>query len=60
MTLSYPKFQAFDNNGRLLIGGKLYSYQPGTSTQKPVYSDRALKVPHTNPVILDSRGEALV
>lgn len=60
MPQCYPKFQAFDKNGCLLIGGKLYTYQPGTSTPKPVYADRALKVPHKNPVILDSRGEELI
>lgn len=55
----YPKFQAFDNNGNLLAGGKLYSYVPGTSTPKTIYSDLQRQTAQTNPAVLDARGEAL-
>lgn len=43
-----------------LAGGRLYTYDAGTSTPRPTYSDAAGLVPNTNPVILDSRGEATV
>lgn len=54
----YPKFQAFDSNGAPLSGGKLYSYENGTTTNKNTYTDSTGTVANTNPVILDSRGEA--
>lgn len=58
--IPYSRFQAFDNNGEYLIGGKLYTYEPSTSTDKATYSDAALTTPNTNPVILDARGSASV
>lgn len=54
-----PKFVGLDNNGNPLSGGKLYTYEAGTSTPLPTYSDSALTIPNTNPVILDSGGRPL-
>jgi len=54
------KQQYFDNAGLPLVGGKLYTYAAGTTTLKATYSDAAATVPNTNPVILNSRGEALI
>lgn len=53
-----PKIQFFDNNGVVLAGGKLQSYQPGTSTPKSTYTNQAGVTPNANPVILDSAGRA--
>jgi len=55
---TYPKFKAWDTNANPLVGGKVHSYQVGTSTRKNTYSNAACTVPNTNPVILDSLGEA--
>lgn len=55
-----PKIQFFDANGNPLVGGKLYSYSAGTTTPLPTYTDYGGATPNTNPVILDSRGEANV
>ena len=53
--------QAFtDAVGAPLVGGKLYTYDAGTSTPRPTYADAAGAVPNTNPVVLDARGEATV
>jgi hypothetical protein len=55
-----PKIQFFDANGNPLAGGKLYSYNAGTTTPRPTYTDYGGGTPNANPVILDSRGEAAV
>lgn len=49
-----------DSKGAPLVGGKLFTYDTGTSTPRPTYQDAAATVPNTNPVILDARGEATV
>jgi len=54
----YPKFQAFDINGDPLIGGKLYTYEAGTDTPLAVKTSYLGGSNQTNPVVLDSRGEA--
>lgn len=53
-----PKLQFFDANGNPLVGGKLYSYAAGTTTPLATYADYNGSTTNTNPVILDSRGEA--
>jgi len=55
-----PKQQYFDAAGVPLVGGKLYTYAAGTSTPIATYTDASGTVSNTNPVILDSRGEANV
>jgi len=55
-----PKMQFFDANGNPLAGGKLYSYASGTSTPLVTYTDSTGASANTNPIILDSRGEANV
>lgn len=55
-----PKLQFFDANGVPLAGGKLYSFAAGTTTPLPTYTSASGLVNNTNPIILDSRGEASV
>jgi hypothetical protein len=55
-----PKLQFFDANGNPLAGGKLYTYAAGTTTPLASYTDSTGNVANTNPVVLDSRGEASV
>jgi hypothetical protein len=43
-----------------LVGGKLYSYQAGTTTPLATYTSQNGVTANTNPIILDSRGEANV
>ncbi len=47
-------------NGQSVPGGKLYTYQAGTTNPKNTYTDAAATFPNTNPVILDSTGAATV
>jgi hypothetical protein len=56
--LTYPKFQAWTNAGKMLTNGKLYTYYPGTTTKKTSYTDVDLATPASNPIILNARGEA--
>lgn len=53
-----PKQQFFTAGGVPLVGGKLYTYAAGTSTPLATYVDSAGVTANTNPVIMDSRGEA--
>ena len=48
--------QLFDNQGRVLAGGKLYTYQAGTTTPLATYTDSTGSTPNANPIILDSAG----
>ena len=58
--LPTTKLMFLGNDGTPLVGGKIYTYDSGTTTPRPTYSDAAGLIPNTNPIILDSRGEALV
>lgn len=55
-----PKLQFFTAGGVPLSGGKLYSYAAGTTTPLATYTSSTGGTANTNPVILDSRGEANV
>lgn len=55
-----PKMQFLDANGSPLAGGKLYTYSSGTTTPLATYTNSTGSTPNTNPIILDSRGEASV
>lgn len=48
--------QFFDNNGNLLIGGKIYTYFAGTTAPQATYTTASVSAFHTNPIILDSAG----
>lgn len=55
-----PKQQFFAADGTPLVGGKLYSFAAGTTTPLATYTDSTGATANTNPIILDSRGEANV
>ncbi len=54
--LVWPRPQPIDVSGVPLVGGKLWSYATGTNTPLATYSDDALTVPNTNPIIADEAG----
>lgn len=58
--LNYPLFHADDDNGAPLTGGLLYTYIAGSSTAKATYTTRAMSTANANPVVLNSRGEAII
>ncbi|MCA8251762.1 hypothetical protein LGM89_00665 [Burkholderia sp. AU31624] len=54
------KNQFIDQNGKPLVNGTVTFYLPGTTTKKDTYQDAALTQPNTNPVVLDSKGQATI
>lgn len=42
------------------IGGKLYSYAPGTSTPKSTWADPFYTTPNENPCLLDDQGKRTI
>jgi lysophospholipase L1-like esterase len=68
MAASQPanfNLQEFTDAGLLMVGGRLYTYAYGTTTQKTAYTDPAGTVPHTYTsdgaggqyIALNARGE---
>jgi hypothetical protein len=54
------KHTFFTNAGAPAIGYRLFSYVAGTTTKLATYSNAALTVANTNPIILDSAGRASI
>jgi len=54
-----PIFQdaQLDASGNPWTGAKLFTYTAGSSTKQTVYQDSAGSSAHTNPIVLNSRGE---
>ena len=48
--------QFFNSNGVPLSGGKIYTYEAGTTTPKATYTSANGLTAHSNPIILDSTG----
>jgi polygalacturonase len=44
------------STGVPLNGAKLYTYEPGTTTNKATYTTSALSVAHSNPIVADANG----
>ncbi len=47
-----------DSSGNALASGKVYTYEPGTTTNKTTWTDQAKATPAANPIILDAAGKA--
>lgn len=60
-TLAPDAVQRFvDSNGVALSGGKLFTYAAGTTTKLATYTTSGGNVANTNPIILNTRGEASI
>lgn len=46
-----------DSSGNPYSGAQLFTYAAGSSTKQTAYQDQAGTTPHTNPIVLNSRGE---
>ena len=49
-----------DTSGNPLAGGNIYTYEPGTTTNKTTWQNQNKTTPHANPIILDAQGQKLV
>jgi hypothetical protein len=54
------KTQFIDATGAPLVGGMVYFYAPGTANPVNTYKDSGGSIPNTNPVVLDSNGQATI
>ncbi len=54
------KSQFIDINGKPLVGGTVTFYEPGTLILKDTWQDDAQSILNTNPIVLDSRGQAII
>ena len=50
--------QAFDNQGNVLSGGKIWTYDAGTTTPTLTYTDSTTGTPNSNPIVLLSSGRS--
>lgn len=50
----------FNQNGVPLAGGLLFTYEAGTRTKIPSYTDSTGATPNANPIVLDANGQAAV
>jgi hypothetical protein len=48
--------QLFDDSGNVLTGGKIYTYEAGTTTPLASYTSSAGTTAHSNPIILNAAG----
>ena len=55
-----PIQKFFDNNGRPLDRGQLFTYVSGTTTKIATYTDSSGGASNTNPIVLDFRGECRI
>ena len=55
-----PKMQFESAAGVPLSGGKVYTYTAGTTTPQATFTDFTGVTSNTNPIILNSRGEAAI
>ncbi|MEF0646021.1 hypothetical protein [Acinetobacter nosocomialis] len=58
--LSAVQTRFFDKSNKPLAGGKVYTYEANSTNPKVTWSDEALTVQNTNPVLLDNEGTALI
>ena len=49
-------WQALNNSGAVLTGGKLYTYAAGTTTPETTYTTSAGNIAHANPIVLNAAG----
>jgi hypothetical protein len=54
------KCQFFDSNGTPLASGQVSFYAPGTTNPATTYQDQAGTIPNSNPIMLDSNGQAVI
>lgn len=55
-----PRFQQFDQSGRPLSFGCVFTYQNNSTTPLPTYTDQSGSTQNANPVVLSAGGSASI
>lgn len=55
-----PRTVFLDLNSNPLSGGKVYTYEPSTTTPQTTWQDAGETTPNSNPIILDGNGSCLL
>ncbi len=55
-----PNWQVTDTAGNPVSGALIHTYAAGTSTRKATFTTAARSVAHTNPVVCDPAGKAIL
>ena len=55
--LTMLRHRFYKNDATPNAGGKVYTYEAGTSTPVTTYTSSAATTPNANPIILDAKGE---
>ena len=58
--LTQIRFLALNDANLPAAGWKVWTYAAGTATPKATYTDSSAGTPNSNPVVLNSRGEATI
>jgi hypothetical protein len=56
----FTRQQFFAPNGQFLSYGKVYTYEAGSTTPAPTYTDSSGVTENSNPIILDAYGSASI
>jgi hypothetical protein len=59
-TLAQNPIFHHEEDGKPLSGGRVYTFASGTHDDLTTYQDEAQTIENTNPVILDSNGDAVI
>lgn len=52
-----PYLSVFDSNGNPVSGACIWTYMAGTTTPVATYTDKAIAVANTNPIVADASGQ---
>lgn len=58
--MPFVQLREFGDDAKLLAGGRIWFYEAGSTTPKATWSDMAMSILNTNPVVLSASGSAKI